>query len=140
QDDVDALLVGGLDKVAELRAGAEMRVHIEEVLDAVAVVGRLKRDLPEDGADPQGGNAKPSQVAEFAPQPFERASLPAAAGAKPGVIIDPTEILRPVKGCDTGAYRAVLVVSKTVSFLAIRKTVYEQEIQDLVLPGGRGRG
>ena len=38
EDDVDALLVGGLDEVAELLARSEVRVDVEEVLDAVAVV------------------------------------------------------------------------------------------------------
>src|SRR5262249_7634232 len=88
EDDVDPLLVRGPDKVAELRARPEMRIQIEEVLDPVAVVGRLERDLPEDGADPQGSDAEPSEVTEFALQPPQRSALPAAAGAEPGVVID----------------------------------------------------
>jgi hypothetical protein len=43
-----------------------MRVHVEEVLDPVAVIGRLERDLAEDGADPQGGDAEPPKIAELA--------------------------------------------------------------------------
>ena len=77
EDDVDPLLVGGLDEVAELLARPEVRIHVEEVLDAVAVVARLERDLPEDGADPQGGDAEPPQVAEFALQSL-RACRPAS--------------------------------------------------------------
>ncbi len=77
EDDVDPLLVGGLDEVAELLARPEMRIHVEEVLDAVAVVARLERDLPEERADPQGGDAEPPQVAELALQPAG-ASRPAS--------------------------------------------------------------
>src|SRR5579864_844023 len=140
EDHVHPLLVGGLDEFAELRARPEMWVDVEEVLDAVAVVSRLKRDLPEDGADPEGGDAKPPKVAELAPQPVERAPLPAAACAKPGVVIDRTGVLGPVERRDAGAYRLSLVVPMAVLLPAIGETVYEQEIQDLVLPGGRGRG
>ena len=66
EDDVDALLVGGPDEVAELLARAEVRVDVEEVLDAVAVVARLERDLAERRADPQRGDAEPPEVAELA--------------------------------------------------------------------------
>src|SRR5262249_9801203 len=62
EDDVDALLMGGLDKVAELRPCPEMRIHVKEVLDPVAMVARLERDLPEDRADPQGGDAESPEV------------------------------------------------------------------------------
>jgi hypothetical protein len=49
KNDVDPLLVGGLDEVAELLARTEMRIDVEEVLDAVAVIARLEGDLPEMG-------------------------------------------------------------------------------------------
>src|SRR5262249_48469040 len=62
EDDVDPLLMSGLDKVAELLARPEVGVHVEEVLDPVAVIGRLERDLAEDGADPQGGDAEPPKI------------------------------------------------------------------------------
>ena len=39
-------------KVAELLARPEMRIDVEEVLDAVAVVARLESDLPKDWTDP----------------------------------------------------------------------------------------
>src|SRR5262249_49809372 len=68
EDDVDPLVVGRSDEVAEFLARPEMRIHVEEVLDAVAVVCRFERNLPENGADPQGGDAEPPQVSEFALQ------------------------------------------------------------------------
>src|SRR5262249_22753216 len=66
ENDVDALLVGGLDEVAELFPRAEVGVHVEEILDAIAVVARLEGDLAEWRANPQGGDAKTPQVAELA--------------------------------------------------------------------------
>jgi hypothetical protein len=50
EDDVDPLLVGGLDEVAELLPCPEMRIDIEEVLNAVAVVARLEPTAPEGGS------------------------------------------------------------------------------------------
>src|SRR5262249_20195024 len=123
-----------------LLAGAEVGVHVEEVLDAVAVVARLEGDLPERRADPQGGDAEPPQVAELAPQPFQRAALPAAAGAEPGVVIDPAGVLGPVQGCGAAGRRAVVVVPVAALLLAVGEAVQQQEVQNLVLPGGRRRG
>src|SRR5262249_26876040 len=99
ENDVDPLLVGGLHKVSELLARPEMRIDVEKVLDAVAVVARLESNLAEDRADPESGDAEPSQVAELTFQPLECAALPAAAapragaGPEPGVVIDPAGVV-----------------------------------------------
>src|SRR5262249_29872559 len=94
--DVDPLLVGGRDKLAELRAGPEMRIDVKEVLNAVAVVARLECDLPKDPADPQGGDPQRSEITKFALQPLERAALPFAAGTEPDVVVHPTGVLGPI--------------------------------------------
>ena len=52
ENDVNPLLVGGLDEVAKLRPCPEMRIYVEKVLDAVAVIARLEGNLSEDRADP----------------------------------------------------------------------------------------
>src|SRR5262249_52922202 len=121
--DVDPLFVRGLDELAELLARPEMRINVEEILDPVAVVGRLERDLAEDGADPQGGDAEPPKIAELALQPLERTALPAAAGAEPHVVIDPTGVFGAIqrrRAVLNGAIRIVLVA---VSFLAIGEAI-----------------
>src|SRR5262249_30714703 len=137
EEDVDPLLVRGPDKLAELRAGPEVRIDVEEVLDPVAVVARLERDLPEDGADPQRGDTELPEGAEFALQARQRAALPVAAGAEPVIVIDPTAVLGPVQRRGAGPYRAVFVIPVAVFFLAVGETVHQEEVQDLVLPGGR---
>src|SRR5438309_7925626 len=79
QDHVNPLLVSGLDKVSKLGASSEMRINVEEVLDAVAVVAWLEGDLPEDGTDPESRDSEPAKVAELALQPGQGSSLPFTA-------------------------------------------------------------
>src|SRR5262245_53863892 len=100
-----------------------MRNDVEEVLDPVPVVARLERYLPENGADPQGSDAQPAKVAELALEPLERTALPVAAGAEPGVVINPTGVLWPVQRRDAGPYWAALVVPVAAFFLAVGETV-----------------
>ena len=140
EDDVDALLVGGLDEVAELLARAEVRVHVEEVLDAVAVVARLECDLAERRADPQRGDAQPAEVAELARQPLDRAALPAAAGAEPGVVIDRGRRPRAGTAACRRSHGAARIVRVAAFLVAVGEAVQHQEVQHLVLPGGRRRG
>jgi len=132
--------VGVPDEIAELLARAEVRIDVEKVLNPVAVVARLERDLPEDRADPQGGDAEPPEVSELAPEPAERPALPAVAAAEPRVVIDAAGILGPIEGSCAAGHRAVGVAAVAVLFVAVGEAVEHQEIEDLVLPGGRGRG
>ncbi len=39
QNHVDTQVMGRVHQVDEVLAGAEMRVHVEEILDAITVVG-----------------------------------------------------------------------------------------------------
>ena len=64
EDHVDPLLVSRPDQIPERRPRAEVRVHVEEILDPVPVIGRLEGELSKDRADPQGGDAQPAEVAE----------------------------------------------------------------------------
>src|SRR5262245_44641375 len=139
EDDVNPLVVRGLDKVAELLARPEMRIYVEEVLDAVAVVTRLEGDLFEDRADPQGRDAEPPEVTEFALQPPQRSALPARAGAEPRVVIDPPGILGLVQGCRAALHGAARSVAVAAFFVPVGEAVEQQEVQYLVLPRGRGR-
>src|SRR5262249_60891670 len=120
--------------------GAEVRVNVREVVYPVPRVAGLERALPEDRADPQGGDAEPPQVAELASEPLERSALPAAAGAEPRVVIDPAGVFGPVGRRAAGVDRPVLVVPVAARLPAVREPVQQQEVQDLVLPGDRGWG
>src|SRR4029079_1344507 len=102
EDDVNPLLVRGTNEVAELLARAEVRVHIEEVLDAVAVIALLERDLSEWRADPQRSDAEPTQVTQLAGQALNRAPLPSVAGAEPRIVIDAAIVFGAVEGRGTG--------------------------------------
>ena len=55
---LDPLLVRGFDESAKIFPRSEVRVDIKKVLDTVAVVGRLERDLAEGGAHPERGHSQ----------------------------------------------------------------------------------
>src|SRR5262249_6314092 len=110
------------------------------VLDAVAVVARLERDLAKDRADPQGGDAEPPEVAEFAPQPFQRAALPATAVAEPRIVLSSARVFGRVQGRGSGSHRVTFRVPIAAALVPVRETVQEQKIENLILPGGWRRG
>ena len=112
ENDVDSLLVCGLNKVAKLFSCPEVRIHVEKVLNSVTVIARLERHLSENRADPKGSDAETPQVAEFAFQAPERAALPAAAGTEPNIVVDSTGVFRGVERRGSGACRASIVVSE----------------------------
>ena len=89
EDHIDALLVGGVDEVAEVLARPEMWVDVEEVLDAVTVVARrLECDLAKDRAHPERGDAETLEIPELALQSLQGAALPYAAGLEPSIVVD----------------------------------------------------
>jgi hypothetical protein len=63
---VDLMLVGGLNKIAQILARPEVRVDIKKVLDAITVVARLKRNLAKNRTDPQRTDTQPLQVTQVA--------------------------------------------------------------------------
>ena len=74
------------DELHEIVARPEPRIDLEEVLDAVAVVGVEMAALLEHGAEPDGGRAEVAQVVELRGDAGDGAALPAAApGPRPAV-------------------------------------------------------
>ncbi len=136
QDHVDAVIVGVFHKVTELLAGSEVRIDIEEVLDAVAVIRRLERDLAEYRADPKGCHSQPLQIAEFAPQALESPSLPRPAGGEPAVVVYLPRALLRVERRGAARRWTALVIAMPSLLLTVGEPVQKQEVQDLVLPGG----
>ena len=121
ENDIHIGGVGGVDKVTQLLARAEVGVHVEEVLDAVAVVGGEVGALFPDGTDPEGGDAEAFQVAELVGDAADGAALPGASGAHPGCLIGGGE-LAPVAAIKEGHSGAV------------GEAVGQQEVEDLVAP------
>jgi hypothetical protein len=71
EDHVNAVLMGEIDKVAEVLARAEVRIDVEKVLDTVAMVARgLEGNLAEDRTYPQSRDAEAFQISELALEPF----------------------------------------------------------------------
>src|SRR5262249_33508343 len=97
----------------------------------------FERNLPEDGADPQGGDAEPPEVTELAGEPLQGAALPAGAGAEPHVVIDPPGIFGPIQGRRAPTHGLVRAILVAVFFVAVREAVEQQKVEDLVLPRGR---
>jgi hypothetical protein len=64
QDHADLVLMRHGDELSQVLSRPEMRIDVEEVLDPVAVVGGLERDLLEDRADPDRRDPEPREVAK----------------------------------------------------------------------------
>ena len=139
ENDVDSLLVCGLNKVAKLFSCPEVRIHVEKVLNSVTVIARLERHLSENRADPKGSDAEAPQVAEFAFQAPERAALPAATGTEPNIVVDSTGVFRAVERRGSVACRASIVVPEATVLVPIGEPVQKQKIDNLILPRGRRR-
>src|SRR3954454_21867406 len=126
----------------QIPLGSVVRIDLEEVLDPVAVVVRRPLALPQNRADPQGGHAEPMEIAELAPRPLQGAAHPRRARLPPPgrvlVAADGTALVgRPEQRRRAGDHVAGDV---TVPVLApVGETVDEEEVQDLVGPGGRRR-
>src|SRR5207237_3486927 len=73
-DDVDTVLVRGLYEFAQIVARSEVGIDFEKILHAIAVIGQLKRNLFENGSDPQRGHAHAPQITYFAGDASWRAS------------------------------------------------------------------
>src|SRR5205807_609361 len=138
---VDAVLVGGVDEIAEVLPRPEVPIDVEEVLDTVAMIAcGLERDLAEDRAHPEGSDAKTFQVSELALQPLQRAPLPRPAGLEPGVVGDPSRVTSRIEPRRARSYRTAVVVTMAAALIAIGESIDEQKIEHLVFPGSRRRG
>ena len=95
--------------VDQVLAGAEPLVDLEEVLDAVAVVGVAAGPLLKHRADPQGGDPEPAQVVQPAADAVERAALPPLPGIRPRLQLQPGRSGWVAQGPDlgTGEERAI---------------------------------
>src|SRR3954468_24256985 len=126
----------------QIPLGSVVRIDLEKALDAIAVVVRRPRALPQDRADPQGGHAEPLEIPELAPRPLEGAAHPRRARLPPPgrvlVAPDGTALVeRPEQRCRAGDH---VPGDVPVPVLApVGETVDEEEVQDLVGPGGRRR-
>ena len=69
-----------VDQIAQVLAGAEARVDVEEVLDGVPVVGLEVRALAPHRPDPQGGRAEFLEVGQLAGDARDGAALEGGAG------------------------------------------------------------
>jgi hypothetical protein len=66
-------------------------------------------------------------------------ALPAAAGAKPHVVIDPARVFRRVQRGGPRCYRAAFIVPMAAALVPVGEAVHEQKIESLILPSGRRR-
>ena len=124
EDDANPLLVGGLNKVAKLRACPKMRVNVEKILDAVAVVARgLECNLAEDRAYPQGSDAEAFQISELTLEPFQGSTLPCAAGTEPRIIINLSRVILFIKSRRPRGYRTTVVVTMAATLVAIGESI-----------------
>lgn len=77
QDDADVFAVGCSDKIDQLFPCAEVRIDIEEVLNAVSMKGVEVSTLLEDRTQPDGRDAELFEIVELRLDALECAALPA---------------------------------------------------------------
>src|SRR5262245_14362640 len=138
EDHVNAVLMGEVDKGAEVLARTEVRIDVEKILDPVSVVARwLECDLAEDRAYPQRRDAKAFEIAELARESFQRPTLPRTASIEPATVINPSCIFA-IEPRRPFGYRTTIVVPIAAALVAVGESIDQQKIQHLVLPSGRG--
>src|SRR5262249_18694404 len=124
------------DQFDQVAPVAEMRVDVEEVLNAVSVIGVEMAALLEDRPYPDRRHAEIFQVAEFGTNPAQRPALPAlSARSRPEV---PSPRLA-VGQSGSGGCQIATVEQRPRLFLRVAEAVRQQEVERLVAPiGGRG--
>ena len=137
QDDADAVRMSGIHQVDEILAGAEVRVDIEEILDAVAMVGvGVRGHLLEHRADPDGRHTEALEVADLVLQSLQRATQPLVAGVGPG---GPVRRVGVVGEAEWRRAAAGIQISRVIAealLASIGEAIEHQEIKHLVFPGG----
>ena len=134
--------MGGSHQGNKILPRSKPWVHLEEVLDAVPVIGIQEGCLFEYRADPDRCNAQALQVADLGRKPVEITSHELASGIFPlppaglggGGIA--TVAFR-IRWRRSAAYELVIVVAIPL-LVAIGKAVEHQKIKHLVFPGMRG--
>ena len=81
EDDPQPLRVRRAHQRHQILAGPEARVHVEEVLDRVAVKGVEVPALLQHRSHPDRGDAETGEVVELRLDPFDRAALEATVPA-----------------------------------------------------------
>ena len=139
----DIVLMCGPDQRDEIVPGAEVRIDIKEILDAVAVIRLLRRDLLEDRAHPDRGDAESLQVAHLGFQAPQRSADELASRFEPLLSIAVglhrvAFVSGGEEGGRSGGDDRAGVVPVAI-LLAVREAVQHEEIENLVLPCGRRR-
>src|SRR5829696_6642014 len=131
EDDAQPAPMRLADELHEIVARPEPRIDLEEVLDAIAVVGVEMAALLEHGAEPDRGRAEVAQVVKLRGDAGDGAALPAAApGPHPAVPA-------PARSGGSGrpGRRAVVAVEqRTRSLPAVAEAVDEEEVEHVVAP------
>src|SRR5215472_3422988 len=88
-----------------------MRINLQEVLNAVAVVSRSESHLLEDGADPYRCYTETAQISQFALQSLQCPALPTTSSAEPSFVGHRTDITAGSERACAGLYGFVISIS-----------------------------
>ena len=131
EDDPQPLRVRGADQRHQILAAAEARVHVEKVLDRVAVKRVEVPALLQHRSYPQRGDAEIGEVVELRLDPLDGAALEAIVPAsRPMVEAEPG-------GAGTG--RTGRVHRRPRRLAPVAEAIRQQKVDDFVAPVARGR-
>jgi hypothetical protein len=146
-DDVEhnanTVSVRSSNQVLEIGSSAEVRINLEEVLDAVSMKGVIDRNLLEDGAEPDGSNAEPLEIADLRGYALQVPSNEGCPGVAPscgaGVILDRIAAIGGSEQWRGAGGDGMTVVVDKIVLVAIGEAIHQQEVERLVFPMRRRR-
>lgn len=142
QQHIDSESVSRGHEIPQFLAGPKPRINVEEVLHAVAMIRLELGDLFEDRSNPQRRHAQSMQTSQLGFQTLERAADEDSACRPPfrGVLLRgdgvPIVLRRLERWCGAGIDGSAIDILVPL-FVAVGEAVWEEEVEELVLPRQR---
>src|SRR5262245_46155223 len=128
EDDAQPGRVRGGDQLDQIAPVAEMRINVEEVLNAVSVIRIEVSALLKDRPDPDSRYAEPLQIIKFRTNPAQRPTLPPlGARFRPAIPLPRLAVRQ--SGASGGQVASVEHGSRLLSSVA--EPIRQQEVERL---------
>ena len=131
EDNTQPLRVCRGYQLDERPAVAKTGIDLQEILNAIAVIGVEMAALLENGTDPERRNAQITKVAELGLDAAERATLPALRARLRPTVPSPRFAIRQVW---PRGVQVLPVQQRACLLLSIAEAIRQQKIEDLISP------